>query len=198
MPEQPQQPEVLLNQRPKEPAVDAATMTHQAATDRDSESSRRTEEEKEISGIREKLGLPTASEIKQKFLGIFTDEDKSEFVSTFNQATNNPEATKLFEKNISGNITFVAYKAEKRFSGGIMFRIMEGEAQSQSLGISGSSLLQKIEEYFKILQESNALPPATTLSIEAGQVTVAEWAQKNGYGFKNTAEEALFNSIVSI
>src|SRR3990172_833605 len=171
MPEQPQQPEVLLNQRPKEPAVDAATMTHQAATDRDSESSRRTEEEKEISGIREKLGLPTASEIKQKFLGIFTDEDKSEFVSTFNQATNNPEATKLFEKNISGNITFVAYKAEKRFSGGIMFRITEGEdikaqitfnpedgdvlnmvhreAQSQSLGISGSFLLQKIEEYFK-------------------------------------------------
>jgi len=166
-----------------------------------------------------KLGLSTPSEIKQKFLEPFTDEEKREFVSTFKQAAGNPEANKLFEKNISENITFIAYKTEENFGGSIMFRIMEGEdikaqitfnpedgnvlnmvhreAQSQSLGISGSSLLRKIEEYFKVLQESKVLSPETNFSVEAGQATVAQWALKNGYRFKNTEQEQLFDSIIS-
>ena len=80
---------------------------------------------------------------------------------------------------------------------GNVLNMVHREAQSQSLGISGSSLLRKIEEYFKVLQESKVLSPETNFSVEAGQATVAQWALKNGYRFKNTEQEQLFDSIIS-
>jgi len=48
------------------------------------------------------------------------------------------------------------------------------EVQSQALGISGSSLLVKIDEYFKVLEASKVLSPETTYSLEAGQVSVTQ------------------------
>jgi hypothetical protein len=163
--------------------------------------------------------LASVTEIKQKFSEPFADEEKGEFAGTFRKAAVNPEATKLFEKNVGGNVNFVAYKIEQRFGGGLMFRILEGgeiraqitfnpedgnvlnmvhrEVQSQTLGIGGSALLQKIEGYFRVLQESGALPPTTTLAVEAGQTSVVEWAKKNSYGFKDVVEEELFDAITT-
>jgi len=163
--------------------------------------------------------LRPTHDIKQKFLNSFTDEEKPQMIRKFQDAEKSTEATKLFEVEIGRNLSFVAYKAEARFGGGIVFRIMDGkdvktqitfnpeesgvlgmvhrEVQSQSLGISGSSFLRKIEEYFQILKEANALTSATSYSVDAGQSTVIQWALRNGYEFKDLEQRMLFESIIS-
>jgi len=215
--------EMPSDEQSDNPTADMAEIKSQNITDtEEDEREQGIQDKTEIQGIRAKLGLsvaPDPEKIKKIFLRSFTNEEKGEFVRNFSKANESPKATKLFETNISESLTFVAYKAEESFGGGIMFRIVEGEdikaqitfnseeegafnmvhreVQSQSLGISGSSLLRKIEEYFKILQESKSLPNKLIFSIEAGQETVAQWALKNGYEFKSAEQEQLFNSIIS-
>jgi len=202
--------------RSKTPEEEAKLLSKAEKT-KSAEADRRTEEKAKMLAIKAGLGLPTA--LKHKFLEPFTNEEKKEFVRIFRESRDNPEAALLFEKNIGGNVNFVAYKGEARFGGGILFRVMDGEeikaqitfdpetgnvlnmvhreVQSQSFGISGSSLLIKIDEYFKALEESKVLSPETTFSVEAGQASVAQWALKNGYAFKDREQEQLFHSIIS-
>lgn len=201
---------------PKRPR-DEAAIEAQAAEKRSREALQKGEDAAKMLAIKAGLGLPDA--VKQKFLEPFTTEEKTELVRVFRESRDNPEAVQLFERHIGGNINFVAYKAEARYGGEIFFRVMDGnevkaqinfrpkkgdvldmvhrEVQSQTLGISGSSLLVKIEEYFKVLEEAKLLSSETTLAVEAGQVSVAQWALKNGYKFKNQEEEQLFQAIAS-
>ncbi|MBT7772644.1 hypothetical protein HN713_03045 [bacterium] len=209
-------PEEILDEQLTRPVDDAVIRKEDAQVVKHKESIEREKEADEIREIKKKIGLSVKREdLKQDF----TNKERDEFVDNFKKALESSEDTKLFEKNISENLTFTAYKGAARFGGGIMFRISEGEeikaqitfnpeegnvlnmvhreVQSQSLGISGNSFLKKIEECFEILKKEEVLPQETTFSMESGQVTVVQWALKNGYIFKDDGQRQLFDAIAS-
>lgn len=155
--------------------------------------------------------------ISEKFIQPYTEAEKNDYSETYKKAITNPEAVKILEKKLSENIEFVAYKTEKRFGDTLLFRITKNddvkaqlsfnpekgnvfnmvhrEVQSHDIGINGSTMLKKVEEYFSVLQDSEALPPEITFALEVGQTSVAQWAMKNGYTFKDAKQEQLFKSI---
>ncbi len=157
--------------------------------------------------------------ISESFLSPFTGTEKKILADNFISSKNNPEAVLLFDLNIYDNIRFEAHKGQDKFGGGYCFRILDGdtikaqmnfevkegsilnvfhrEVNSQKLGINGSSLLKKIEEYFGLMIERDKDFKIKGYSMESGQIKVVKWALKNGYSFKEKEEEELFASICS-
>lgn len=162
--------------------------------------------------------MDDSEKTKESFLSPFTETEKDILASNFISSKNNPEAVLLFNLNINNNIRFEAYKGEDKFGGGYCFRIIDGdrikaqmnfevkkdfalslfhrEVNSQKLGINGSSLLRKIEEYFEVIVEKDKDFEIKEYSMESGQIKVIRWALKNEYSFREEDEE-LFDLICS-
>ncbi len=65
---------------------------------------------------------------------------------------------------------------------------------SKELGLTGSEFLRIAEAEIAKLQE-NQLLPSWPFHISAGQISVIDWALKNGYVFKDKEKEDLYQEI---
>lgn len=160
----------------------------------------------------------TGTKVEAKELSFFSNPfDPERVLSEATLGLKNEGEVIIYKEKITDNLNFVVYRSEVGFAFLLLtkdeerramfifklkgdklsleHRVVNPELKEQ--GINGSMILKKAEEYVRVLLTVKEIKDIREFEIEAGQTEVIDWALKNGYKFRDSRKESLYQKLKS-